>query len=239
VSHADAALTPRHRLRLARLIVDEGWPVSHGASAFQVSWPTAHRWAQRYRQACYAGMGDRSSRPHRTTAPAGRCSRLFAASCICGGSSGWVRSRSPAGSGSPPRPPTRCCAAAGCTASRTLTELPASRCPATARADALEGDGSRYFPTSASTYAAPSGERCPIRSSAGTTMTTDEFSAIATASDEGLRERRPHVVDVGGIPNPYHHCRGAHGDTVDRTSCRRAYASAGTAISSRSLRARL
>jgi len=64
VSHANAALTPRHRLRLARLIVDEGWPVSHAAAAFQVSWPTAKRWAQRYRQAGEAGMGDRSSRPH-------------------------------------------------------------------------------------------------------------------------------------------------------------------------------
>jgi transposase InsO family protein len=64
VSHANAALTPRHRLRLARLIVDEGWPVSHAAAAFQVSWPTANRWAQRYRQAGEAGMTDRSSRPH-------------------------------------------------------------------------------------------------------------------------------------------------------------------------------
>jgi transposase InsO family protein len=64
VSHANAVLTPRHRLRLARLIVEGGWPVSHAAAAFQVSWPTANRWAQRYRQAGEAGMGDRSSRPH-------------------------------------------------------------------------------------------------------------------------------------------------------------------------------
>jgi transposase InsO family protein len=48
------------------LIVEKGWPVSHAASAFQVSWPTANRWAQRYRQAGEAGMGDRSSRPHRS-----------------------------------------------------------------------------------------------------------------------------------------------------------------------------
>jgi transposase InsO family protein len=66
VSHANAALTPRHRLRLARLIVDDGWPVSHAAAAFQVSWPTANRWATRYRQAGEAGMTDRSSRPHRS-----------------------------------------------------------------------------------------------------------------------------------------------------------------------------
>ncbi|MCU1606461.1 MAG: transposase [Modestobacter sp.] len=66
MSHANAALTPRHRLKLARLIVEEGWPVSHAAAAFQVSWPTANRWAQRYRQAGAEGMADRSSRPHRS-----------------------------------------------------------------------------------------------------------------------------------------------------------------------------
>jgi hypothetical protein len=60
VSHADAALTPRARLRLARLIVEENWPVAQAAKAFQVPWPTAKRWADRYRQA------DRSSRPHRS-----------------------------------------------------------------------------------------------------------------------------------------------------------------------------
>jgi transposase InsO family protein len=33
---------------------------------FNVSWPTAKRWAQRYRTAGEAGMADRSSRPHRS-----------------------------------------------------------------------------------------------------------------------------------------------------------------------------
>jgi transposase InsO family protein len=59
-------LTPRHRLRLARLIVDDGWPVSQAAKAFNVSWPTAQRWARRYRQGGPAQMADRSSRPHRS-----------------------------------------------------------------------------------------------------------------------------------------------------------------------------
>ncbi len=67
MSHANAALTPRHRLRLARLIVEDKWPINRAAAAFQVSWPTANRWAQRYRQAGPAGMTDRSSRPHRST----------------------------------------------------------------------------------------------------------------------------------------------------------------------------
>jgi transposase-like protein len=66
VSHANAALTPRARLRLARLIVEEGWPVARAAERFDVRWPTAKRWAERYRQAGPAGMQDRSSRPHRS-----------------------------------------------------------------------------------------------------------------------------------------------------------------------------
>ena len=62
--HANAALTPRARLRLAQLIVDEHWPVARAAERFQVSWPTAKRWAGRYESEGEAGMADRSSRPH-------------------------------------------------------------------------------------------------------------------------------------------------------------------------------
>ncbi|MEO6309805.1 MAG: IS481 family transposase, partial [Leifsonia sp.] len=68
MSHANAALTPRHRLRLARLIVDDGWPVSHAAAYFNVSWPTAKRWADRYESMGPDGMADRPSRPHRSPA---------------------------------------------------------------------------------------------------------------------------------------------------------------------------
>jgi transposase InsO family protein len=64
VLHANAALTPRQRLRLARLVVEEGWPVVRAAELFGVSWPTAARWAGRYRTEGPAGMADRSSRPH-------------------------------------------------------------------------------------------------------------------------------------------------------------------------------
>jgi transposase InsO family protein len=66
VAHANAALTPRHRLKLARAIVEDGWTVSYAAGVFHVAWPTANRWAERYRQAGEAGMHDRSSRPHRS-----------------------------------------------------------------------------------------------------------------------------------------------------------------------------
>jgi len=65
VSHANAALTPKARLKLAKLIVEDGWSISSAAKMFMVSWPTAKRWADRYRAQGEAGMADRSSRPHR------------------------------------------------------------------------------------------------------------------------------------------------------------------------------
>jgi transposase InsO family protein len=64
VSHRNAPLTETGRLRLARCIVERGWSEARAAERFQVSRPTAHRWAQRYRDQGLAGMADRSSRPH-------------------------------------------------------------------------------------------------------------------------------------------------------------------------------
>ena len=64
MSHANAALTPRQRLRIARLIVDDGWTIAHAADYFHVSWPTAKKWAHRYAELGEPGMTDRSSRPH-------------------------------------------------------------------------------------------------------------------------------------------------------------------------------
>ena len=61
MSHANAALTPRHRLKVARLVVVDGRPISEVAARFQVSWPTVKRWADRYRAG--ESMHDRSSRP--------------------------------------------------------------------------------------------------------------------------------------------------------------------------------
>jgi len=63
VSHANAALTPRARLRLAKLIVEDGWPVAVAAKMFMTSPPTARKWAARFRSEGPAGMVDRSSRP--------------------------------------------------------------------------------------------------------------------------------------------------------------------------------
>ncbi len=63
MSHGNAALTPRQRLRLARQIVDEGWSVASAADYFRVSYPTAAKWARRYVELGPEGMADRSSRP--------------------------------------------------------------------------------------------------------------------------------------------------------------------------------
>ena len=62
--HRNAPLTETGRLRLARCVVDDGWPLRRAAERFQVSPSTAHRWAERYRALGEAGMTDRSSRPH-------------------------------------------------------------------------------------------------------------------------------------------------------------------------------
>ena len=66
MSHRNAPLSELGRLRLARCVVDEGWPLRRAAERFQVSPTTAARWAGRYRQLGEAGMSDRSSRPHRS-----------------------------------------------------------------------------------------------------------------------------------------------------------------------------
>ena len=63
MSHANAELTPRARLRLARLIVEDRWPVPAAAKMFMVSTVTARKWAARFRSEGVAGMADRSSRP--------------------------------------------------------------------------------------------------------------------------------------------------------------------------------
>jgi transposase InsO family protein len=66
VPHRNAPLSETGRLRLARCVVDDGWPLRRAAERFQVSPTTASRWAGRYRLLGAAGMADRSSRPHRS-----------------------------------------------------------------------------------------------------------------------------------------------------------------------------
>ena len=62
MSHANAALTPRARLRVTRLVVDQDVPIPEVAARFQCSYTTVKRWAGRY--AAGEPMTDRSSRPH-------------------------------------------------------------------------------------------------------------------------------------------------------------------------------
>ncbi|WP_343998164.1 helix-turn-helix domain-containing protein, partial [Microcella frigidaquae] len=59
--HANADLTPKGRLRVARAVVIDGWSLARVGERFQCSPATAKKWADRYR----AGqpMTDRSSRP--------------------------------------------------------------------------------------------------------------------------------------------------------------------------------
>ena len=59
----NAVLTPTGRLRLARLVVDDGWVLRRAAERFGVSVTTARRWSERFRLHGRAGMVDRSSRP--------------------------------------------------------------------------------------------------------------------------------------------------------------------------------
>lgn len=68
--HANAVLTSRARLRLAELVVEQGWSLRRAAERFQCSVPTVQRWRDRYcrvaaagREVTVADMADRSSRP--------------------------------------------------------------------------------------------------------------------------------------------------------------------------------
>ena len=64
MAHANAALTPRARLRLARLVVEDDWTYAAAAKLFMVSARTAKKWADRYRAHGPTAMVDLSSRPH-------------------------------------------------------------------------------------------------------------------------------------------------------------------------------
>jgi transposase InsO family protein len=72
VVHRNAPLSETGRLRLARCVVDEGWPLRRAAERFQVSHTTAARWAARYRQLGVCGMADQPSRPRSSPARTAR-----------------------------------------------------------------------------------------------------------------------------------------------------------------------
>jgi transposase InsO family protein len=59
--HANAALTLSQRRRMARLVVEQGWPTARAAAQFNTSTKTCLKWVARYREASEAGLLDRSS----------------------------------------------------------------------------------------------------------------------------------------------------------------------------------
>lgn len=61
--HSNAILAPDGRLKLAPSVVNHHWPLRRAAERFNVSVPTAARWAKRYVEHGAAGMQDRPSRP--------------------------------------------------------------------------------------------------------------------------------------------------------------------------------
>jgi transposase InsO family protein len=63
-THANASLTPKTRLKMARLIVDHAVPIPQAAQRFMVSYRTAKKWAERYQDEGPQGMLDRSSSRH-------------------------------------------------------------------------------------------------------------------------------------------------------------------------------
>ncbi len=122
MSHANAALTPRTRLRLARLVVEGGWTYAAAAKMFMVS--PAHG-QEVGRPVPRRGTG-RDGRPDLPAAPQpvedtrrGRA----ADRALCGGATVWARSRSPAGSACRPRPCTPCWSGAGSTGSRRIDRV--------------------------------------------------------------------------------------------------------------------
>ena len=72
MSHANATLNEGGRLKMARLVVVDGWTQVLAAERFSISVTTVRRWVARYRQVQAGGrvptradMADRSSRPRR------------------------------------------------------------------------------------------------------------------------------------------------------------------------------
>ena len=66
MAHRTARLNAFGRQLLVTRIEVEGWPVARAAEAQGVSRTTAHKWIARYREESWAGLEDRSSRPHRS-----------------------------------------------------------------------------------------------------------------------------------------------------------------------------
>ena len=64
--HKHARLTPSGRALLVQRVLQEGWQVAAAAEAAGVSRRTAYKWLARFKAEGFAGLQDRSCRPHRS-----------------------------------------------------------------------------------------------------------------------------------------------------------------------------
>jgi len=64
--HPNAPLTPAGRLKMVRCVIEHGWTIEATATRFQVDAKTVRKWRDRYLAEGADGLGDRSSRPHRS-----------------------------------------------------------------------------------------------------------------------------------------------------------------------------
>ena len=64
--HQNARLTMHSREQLARRVLEQGLTRKQAAATFSVSEKTAAKWVRRYLECGRAGLGNRSSRPHRS-----------------------------------------------------------------------------------------------------------------------------------------------------------------------------
>ena len=63
--HPNAKTTPKSRAVIVQRVEQEGWTVAETAAAFGVSRRTVWKWRRRWREEGWAGLEDRSARPHR------------------------------------------------------------------------------------------------------------------------------------------------------------------------------
>jgi len=76
--HPNASLTPRGRLKMVRVVIDDGWAIEAAANRFQVDAKTVRKWRDRFLDEGTEGLFDRSSRPRQSpnaTSPA-QCERI-------------------------------------------------------------------------------------------------------------------------------------------------------------------
>jgi transposase-like protein len=63
LQHPNAALTQRGRLKMVRLVINDGWTIEATADKFQVDAKTVTKWRDRFLTEGRDGLIDRSSRP--------------------------------------------------------------------------------------------------------------------------------------------------------------------------------